>query len=69
MYAHGRIIISTSIFMLTMAKRHYEVAVAVLVTLVAVFGFLWFSGVEDDGLSDAVEETLPASLQALGAGQ
>ena len=46
-----------------MTRRHYEVAVAVLITLVAVFGFLWFSGVED---STSMEAALPGSLEELG---
>ncbi len=46
-----------------MTRRHYEVAVAVLITLVAVFGFLWFSGVEDNG---SMEAALPGALDDLG---
>lgn len=46
-----------------MTKRHYEVAAAVLLTLVAVFGFLWFSGIEED---DGLEAALPNSLEAIG---
>ncbi|HEY4474290.1 MAG TPA: hypothetical protein VJG29_02390 [Candidatus Paceibacterota bacterium] len=43
-------------------KKQYEAAVAVAVTLIAVFGFLWFSGVEEK----AVEASLPGSLEELG---
>ncbi len=42
-----------------MTKKHYEVATAVVVTLVAVFGFLWFSGVEDEAFSSS----LPAAAE------
>lgn len=53
----------SSIFLYnSMTKRHYEIAVAVLITLVAVFGFLWFSGIEDDSMTAA----LPDSLESLG---
>lgn len=45
-----------------MTKRQYEIAAAVAITLVAVFGFLWFSGIEEDNLSAA----LPESLEGLG---
>lgn len=50
------------VFLFTMTKRHYEIAAAVLITLVAVFGFLWFSGIEDDSMTAA----LPDSLESLG---
>ena len=42
-----------------MTKKHYETAAAVAITLVAVFGFLWFSGVEDDAFSSS----LPAAAE------
>lgn len=46
-----------------MTKRYYEIAIAVFITLVAVFGFLWFSGVED---TTSMEAALPQSLEGLG---
>lgn len=49
--------------MFTMTKRNYEIAAAVFITLVAVFGFLWFSGIEDN---TSMEAALPQSLEDLG---
>ena len=45
-----------------MTKRHYEIATAIIVTLVAVFGFLWFSGVEDEAFSSSLPATAEESL-------
>ncbi len=61
-YVYGRIHYLHRFFKNSMTKRHYEVAIAVTVTLIAVFGFLWFSGVEDKAFSSSLPATAEGAL-------